>query len=170
MKIAVCIKQVVTREWQVRINDSKTWVRDQDASWELNEPDAYALEESLRLREKHGGEVIVVSAGPARVTQVLREALARGADRAVHVDLVVHGHVHDHYLVHSRDRTFVCAGSATDLHHAGYNVYEIDVEKRSWKIERRVWNGARYRAFRAALASENPPDICRSCGIYNGTF
>ena len=85
MKIAVCIKQVVTREWQVRINEAKTWVRDQDASWELNEPDAYALEESLRLREKHGGEVIVVSAGPARVTQVLREALARGADRAIHV-------------------------------------------------------------------------------------
>jgi electron transfer flavoprotein beta subunit len=85
MKIAVCIKQVVTREWQVRINDAKTWVRDQDASWELNEPDAYALEESLRLREKHGGEVVVISAGPARVTQVLREALARGADRAIHV-------------------------------------------------------------------------------------
>jgi electron transfer flavoprotein beta subunit len=82
---AVCIKQVVTREWQVRVNDAKTWVRDQDASWELNEPDAYALEEALRLREKHGGEVVVVSAGPARVTQVLREALARGADRAIHV-------------------------------------------------------------------------------------
>jgi electron transfer flavoprotein beta subunit len=85
MKIAVCIKQVVTREWQVRINEAKTWVRDQDASWELNEPDAYALEEALRLKEKHGGEVIVVSAGPARVAQVLREALARGADRAIHV-------------------------------------------------------------------------------------
>jgi len=75
----------VTREWQVRVNEAKTWVRDQDASWELNEPDAYALEEALRLREKHGGEVVVVSAGPARVTQVLREALARGADRAIHV-------------------------------------------------------------------------------------
>ena len=86
MKIAVCIKQVVTREWQVRVNEAKTWVRDGDASWELNEPDAYALEEALRLREKHGGEVIAVSAGPARVTQVLREALARGADRAIHVD------------------------------------------------------------------------------------
>jgi electron transfer flavoprotein beta subunit len=84
--IAVCIKQVVTREWQVRVNEAKTWVRDQDASWELNEPDAYALEEALRLREKHGGEVLVVSAGPARVTQVLREALARGADRAIHVE------------------------------------------------------------------------------------
>ena len=85
MKIAVCIKQVVTREWQVRVNDAKTWVRDQDASWELNEPDAYALEEALRLKEKHGGEVVVVSAGPARVATVIREALARGADRAIHV-------------------------------------------------------------------------------------
>jgi electron transfer flavoprotein beta subunit len=86
MRIVVCIKQVVTREWQVRIDDSKTWVRDKDASWELNEPDAYALEEALRLKEKHGGEVIAVSAGPARVSQVIREALARGADRAIHVE------------------------------------------------------------------------------------
>jgi electron transfer flavoprotein beta subunit len=85
VKIAVCIKQVVTREWQVRVNESKTCVRDSDASWELNEPDAYALEEALRLREKHSGEVVVISAGPARVAQVLREALARGADRAIHV-------------------------------------------------------------------------------------
>src|SRR5262245_14495345 len=85
MKIAVCIKQVVTREWQLRIDEAKTWVRDQDASFELNEPDAYALEEALRLKEKHGGEVIAISAGPSRVTQVIREALARGADRAIHV-------------------------------------------------------------------------------------
>jgi electron transfer flavoprotein beta subunit len=86
LRIAVCLKQVVTREWQVRVNESRTWVRDEDASWELNEPDAYALEEALRLREKHGGEVLVVSAGPARVVQVIREALARGADRAIHVE------------------------------------------------------------------------------------
>jgi electron transfer flavoprotein beta subunit len=86
MKIAVCIKQVVTREWQLRVNDQKTWIRDQDASFELNEPDAYALEEALRLKEKEGGEVIVCSAGPARATQVIREALARGADRAIHVE------------------------------------------------------------------------------------
>ena len=86
MKIAVCVKQVVTREWQLRLNEAKTWVRDQDASFEMNEPDAYALEEALRLKEKHGGEVIVCSAGPARVAQALREALARGADRAIHVE------------------------------------------------------------------------------------
>ena len=86
MKIAVCIKQVPTREWQPRLNDDKTWIRDQDVSYEMNEPDAYALEESLRLREKHGGEVVVCSAGPTRVQQVIREALARGADRAIHVE------------------------------------------------------------------------------------
>jgi electron transfer flavoprotein beta subunit len=86
MKIAVCIKQVITREWQLRVNESKNWIRDQDASFELNEPDAYALEEALRLKEKHGGEVVVVSAGPTRAAQVLREALARGADRAIHVE------------------------------------------------------------------------------------
>jgi electron transfer flavoprotein beta subunit len=86
MKIAVCIKQVPTREWQPRLNDAKTWIREQDASFEMNEPDAYALEEALRLKEKHSGEVVVCSAGPARVGQVIREALARGADRAIHVE------------------------------------------------------------------------------------
>src|SRR6187397_682723 len=86
MKIAVCIKQVPTREWQPRLNEAKTWIRDTEASFELNEPDAYALEEGLRLKEKHGGEVVVCAAGPARVAQVIREALARGADRAIHVE------------------------------------------------------------------------------------
>ena len=86
MKIAVCIKQVPTREWQPRLNEAKTWIREQDAAFEMNEPDAYALEESLRLREKHSGEVVVCAAGPARMQQVLREALARGADRALHVE------------------------------------------------------------------------------------
>src|SRR5262245_52439170 len=86
MKIAVCIKQVPTREWQPRLNDDHTWIRDDDASFEMNEPDAYALEEALRLKEAHGGEVVVCSAGPTRVAQVIREALARGADRAIHVE------------------------------------------------------------------------------------
>src|SRR5947207_5982763 len=86
MQIAVCIKQVPTRDWHPRLDEARTWIREQDASFEMNEPDAYALEEALRLREKHGGEVIVCSAGPSRVAQVLREALARGADRAIHVE------------------------------------------------------------------------------------
>jgi electron transfer flavoprotein beta subunit len=86
MKIAVCVKQVPTRDWQPRLDSSGVWIREQDAAYEMNEPDAYALEEGLRLKEKHGGEVVVCSAGPARVVQVLREALARGADRAIHVE------------------------------------------------------------------------------------
>src|ERR1700739_4050043 len=86
MTIAVCIKQVPSREWHPRLNDTRTWIREADASFEMNEPDAYALEEALRLKEKHGGEVVVCSAGPSRVAQVIREALARGADRAIHVE------------------------------------------------------------------------------------
>ena len=85
MKIAVCIKQVVAREWPLRTDDAETWVKELDAGFEMNEPDAYALEEALRLKEQHGGEVVVCAAGPARVTQVIREALARGADRAIHI-------------------------------------------------------------------------------------
>ena len=86
MKIAVCIKHVPTREWQPRLNDTKTWIREGDASFEMNEPDAYALEEGLRLKEKHGGEVVVCAVGPPRAAQVIREALARGADRGIHVE------------------------------------------------------------------------------------
>lgn len=86
MKLAVCIKQVPARDWQPRLDDTKTWIREQDAGFEMNEPDAYALEEALRLKETHGGEVVVCSAGPGRVAQVIREALARGADRAIHVE------------------------------------------------------------------------------------
>lgn len=85
MKIAVCLKQVVTRDWPLRVDASAAWVHDSDASFEMNEPDAYALEAALRLKERHGAEVVVCSAGPERVTQVLREALARGADRGLHV-------------------------------------------------------------------------------------
>ena len=87
MKIAVCLKQVPTRDWQPRLDEAKSWIREQEATFEMNEPDAYALEEGLRLKEKHGGEVVVCSLGPSRVAQVLREALARGADRAIHVQL-----------------------------------------------------------------------------------
>jgi electron transfer flavoprotein beta subunit len=61
------------------------WIRE-DVSYEVNEPDAFALEEALRQKEKHGGEVVVITSGPARAQQVLREALAKGADRAIHLE------------------------------------------------------------------------------------
>ena len=86
MKIVVAIKQVPERDAQVRINPSGKWIEESGLQYALNESDAYALEEALQLKEKHGGEVIVVSAGPERVGQTIREALAKGADRAIHID------------------------------------------------------------------------------------
>jgi electron transfer flavoprotein beta subunit len=85
MKILVCIKQVPQKDAPLKLNDAGTWIRE-DVSYEVNEPDAYALEEALRQKEKHGGEVVVVTAGPSRAQQVLREALAKGADRAIHLE------------------------------------------------------------------------------------
>jgi electron transfer flavoprotein beta subunit len=86
MKIIVAIKQVPERDAQVRINTSGKWIEESSLQYALNESDAYALEEALQLKEKHTGEVIVVSAGPERVGQTIREALAKGADRAIHID------------------------------------------------------------------------------------
>jgi electron transfer flavoprotein beta subunit len=85
MKILVAIKQVPERDAQVRVGSSGKWIDETDLQFALNEPDAYALEEALQLKEKHGGEVVVVCAGPERVGQTIREALAKGADRAIHI-------------------------------------------------------------------------------------
>jgi electron transfer flavoprotein beta subunit len=86
MKIIVAIKQVPLRDSQFHVNASGKWIDETDLSFEINEPDAYALEEALQLREKHGGEVVVLCAGPARAAQTIREALAKGADRAIHIE------------------------------------------------------------------------------------
>jgi electron transfer flavoprotein beta subunit len=85
MKTIVAIKQVPERDAQLTIAPGGRWVDDADLAYTINEPDAYALEEALQLKEKHGGEVVVVSAGPERVASTLREALAKGADRAIHI-------------------------------------------------------------------------------------
>ena len=86
MKIIVSIKQVPSRDSQLRIDASGRWIQESDLSFEINEPDAYALEEALQLKEKHGGEVVALCAGPARASQTIREALAKGADRAIHIE------------------------------------------------------------------------------------
>jgi electron transfer flavoprotein beta subunit len=86
MKIVVCIKQVPARDFPLRVSSAGKWIEENDLTYEINEPDAYALEEALQLKEKHGGEVVVVCAGPARAAQTVREALAKGADRAIHIE------------------------------------------------------------------------------------
>src|SRR6202167_4474960 len=85
LKILVCMKQVPQKDAPLKLNESGAWIRE-DVSYEVNEPDAFALEEALRQREKHKGEVVVLTSGPARAQQVLREALAKGADRAIHLE------------------------------------------------------------------------------------
>src|SRR6202521_5818979 len=84
MKILVCVKQVPAKDAPLVIAQGG-WIRETDIGFEMNEPDSYALEEALRLKEKHTGEVIAVSMGPERVKQTIKEALAKGADRAIHV-------------------------------------------------------------------------------------
>ena len=86
MKIVVCIKQVPARDSVLRVDASRAWIQEADLTYEINEPDAYALEEGLQLKEKHGGEVVVLCAGPEGAAQTIREALAKGADRAIHVE------------------------------------------------------------------------------------
>jgi len=86
MKIIVCVKQVPARDSSLRVISDGNRLDESDLSYEMNEPDAYALEEGLQLKEKQGGEVVVLCAGPQRATSTIREALAKGADRAIHVE------------------------------------------------------------------------------------
>ena len=85
MNIVVAIKQVPARDSHWSIASSGKWIDEADLSFEINEPDAYALDAGLQLKEAHGGEVVALCAGPARVAQTIREALAKGADRAIHI-------------------------------------------------------------------------------------
>jgi len=87
MKIIVSVKQVPARDSSLRVDEDGKWLEESDLTYEMNEPDAYALEEALQLKEKLGGEVVVLCAGPERAAQTIREALAKGADRAIHVQL-----------------------------------------------------------------------------------
>jgi electron transfer flavoprotein beta subunit len=86
MKVIVCLKQVPKNDSILRINEEQTWIQERDLTYEINESDAYALEEALQLKEKHGSEVIALSLGPQRVQSVIKEALARGADRGLHLE------------------------------------------------------------------------------------
>jgi electron transfer flavoprotein beta subunit len=86
VKIVVCLKQVPARDSILRLNQAASWIQETDLNFEINEPDIYALEEGLRLKEKQGGEVVLCCLGPARAQKAIKEALAKGADRALHLD------------------------------------------------------------------------------------
>src|SRR5215510_1151792 len=85
MKIISCIKAVPDPSSRFTINESKNWIKDNDLTFVASEADNYAIEEALRLKEKHGGEVVVISMGGEEAARVLRSGLAMGADRAIHL-------------------------------------------------------------------------------------
>lgn len=84
MNIAVCVKQVIDTEAEKRL-DPTTWQVDRNVTSILNPYDEYAVEEALRIKEAHGGEVIAVCMGPDKAEEAVRKALAMGADSAVRV-------------------------------------------------------------------------------------
>jgi electron transfer flavoprotein beta subunit len=86
MKILVCLKQVPHSDARLDVAGHGKWIQEENIKFEINSYDTYALEEALKLKDAGGAEVVVVSVGPARVTQALRTALGMGADRAIHVN------------------------------------------------------------------------------------
>ena len=87
MKIAVLVKQVVGSESALKISQDQRWIDESSATFVMNPPDNYAIEEAMLIKEKLGlGEVVIVSMGPQRVQKVIREGLSKGADRGVHIE------------------------------------------------------------------------------------
>ena len=163
MKIIVCLKQVPKNDSVLRIREDGTWIQDRDLSYEINESDQYALEAALQLKEKVGGEVIALSLGPARVQTVIKEALARGADRGIHLedegfgeldsygvataiagaaklegaDLVLTGLQSDDY---GYAQTGVIVAEQLGVAHATI-VMDVEVVDRSLRVKRELENG-----------------------------
>jgi len=86
MKIAVLVKQVPGSESALPISGDQSWIEEGQVSFVMNPPDNFAIEEALLLKEKHGdGEVVIISMGPDRVQKVIKEGLAKGGDRGIHL-------------------------------------------------------------------------------------
>ncbi len=89
LRILVCLKLVPDKESRFRLNPAGTWIEENDLVFQASEGDLYALEQALRLKEKLEGEVVVLSVGDRRVHRILKNGLAVGADRAIHLDELV---------------------------------------------------------------------------------
>lgn len=85
MNSVVCIAQVPDTESRIKIGGDGKHIDEAGLKFIVSPYDEYALEEAIRLKEKNGGDVTVLSFGPDRVQQALRESLARGATKAMHV-------------------------------------------------------------------------------------
>jgi electron transfer flavoprotein beta subunit len=88
MNLYVCIKQVPDTETKIKLNADATGIDAAGIKWIMSPYDEYGVEEALRYKEKNAGSTVtVVSAGPDRVVDSLRTALAMGADNAIHIEL-----------------------------------------------------------------------------------
>jgi electron transfer flavoprotein beta subunit len=92
MNIVVLVKQVPDTEGDRKLNPDDKTVDRAAVDPVINYIDEFAIEEGLLLKEKHGGEVTILTVGPERATESIRKALSMGADKAVHVsDEAIHG-------------------------------------------------------------------------------
>ena len=92
MNIVVCVKQVPDTWAEKKLSSDDKTVDRESVDGVMNELDEYAVEEALRIKEAHGGEVTVLTMGPAKAVETIRKALSMGADKAVHVvDDALHG-------------------------------------------------------------------------------
>ena len=85
MKIAVLVKQVFDKDSNINISADGSLSNREDLTLATNECDSYALEEALQIKEQKGGEVIVLSVGNDSVLSVIKDGLAKGADRGLHI-------------------------------------------------------------------------------------
>ncbi len=85
MNVIVCVKQVPDTAAKVEMSSDGKSIDTDDLAYVLNPYDEYAVEEGLKLKEKFGGEVTVITMGPKRADEVLRTGIAMGADKAIHV-------------------------------------------------------------------------------------
>ena len=147
MKIVVAIKQVPAATPRCAIAASGNWIDEADLSFEINEPDAYALEEGLQLKEKHGGEVVARLAGPRARQQTIREALAKGADRAIHIE-------DEKFYLRRSPRRRPAAGRRPRTGKARPDPHRPAVRRSRLRPDRR-------RSWRSCSACRTPPSSCR---------
>src|SRR3989338_11101945 len=98
MKIGVLLKQTPDTGTTIKVKSDASGIEEEGIKWVINPYDEYAVEESLRIKEKLGaGEVVIVSVGPKRANDAIRQAMAMGADRGIRID--VENQKTDGYLV-----------------------------------------------------------------------
>ena len=86
MNLVVCVKQVPDSETLIKVKPDGSGIEEGGIKWVMNPYDEYGVEEALKIKEKQGGDVTIVTLGPARVTETIRTALAMGAEKGIHIN------------------------------------------------------------------------------------